>query len=282
MKTGLVLEGGAHRAIYTAGVLDVLSENNVNFDGVIGVSAGAIHGCSLVSRQIGRSINYTLKYADDKRYMSFYSLITTGNMVGEQFCYHDLPEKLFPFDHETFEKSSTAFYVTCTNLQTGKAEYIHCEELRNKMPYLRASASMPFVSRISMIKNIPYLDGGIADSIPVRAFQNMGYKRCVVVQTRAAGYLKKPNKLIWLAYLLYWRFPNFIKAIKNRHIMYNKELTDIENMQKERKIFVIRPSKIIKISHTEKNKQILREVYELGRKDASDALPDLINFLSQN
>ena len=282
MKTGLVLEGGAHRAIYTAGVLDVLAENNIHFDGVIGVSAGAIHGCAFVSRQIGRSINYTLKYADDKRYMSFYSLITTGNMVGEQFCYHDLPEKLFPFDHETFEKSVTAFYVTCTNLQTGKAEYVRCEELRDKMPYLRASASMPFVSRMSIINNIPYLDGGIADSIPVRAFQNMGYERCVVVQTRAAGYRKKPNKLTWLAYLLYRRFPLFIKAIKNRHIMYNNELADIENMQKNKKIFVIRPSKLVKISHTEKNKQILREVYELGRKDAANALPDLINFISQN
>ena len=282
MKTGLVLEGGAHRAIYTAGVLDVLAENNIHFDGVIGVSAGAIHGCAFVSRQIGRSINYTLKYADDKRYMSFYSLITTGNMVGEQFCYHDLPEKLFPFDHETFEKSVTAFYVTCTNLQTGKAEYVRCEELRDKMPYLRASASMPFVSRMSIINNIPYLDGGIADSIPVRAFQNMGYERCVVVQTRAAGYRKKPNKLTWLAYLLYRRFPLFKKKKKNRHIMYNNELADIENIQKNKKIFVIRPSKLVKISHTEKNKQILREVYELGRKDAANALPDLINFISQN
>ena len=279
MKTGLVLEGGAHRAIYTAGVLDVLAENNVHFDGVIGVSAGAIHGCSFVSHQIGRSINYTLKYADDKRYMSFYSLITTGNMVGEQFCYHDLPEKLFPFNHETFENSNMEFYVTCTNLQTGKAEYIKCEELRDKMPYLRASASMPFVSKISNINGQLYLDGGIADSIPVRAFQKLGFNRCVVVQTRAAGYQKKPNKLTWLAYFVYRRFPRFIEAIKNRHIMYNRELADIENMQKNNEVFVIRPSKLIKISHTEKNRRILKEVYELGRQDAQAALHDLINFL---
>jgi len=279
MKTGLVLEGGAHRAIYTAGVLDVLAENNVHFDGVIGVSAGAIHGCSFVSHQIGRSINYTLKYADDKRYMSFYSLLTTGNMVGEQFCYHDLPEKLFPFNHETFENSNMEFYVTCTNLQTGKAEYIKCEELRDKMPYLRASASMPFVSKISNINGQLYLDGGIADSIPVRAFQKLGFNRCVVVQTRAAGYQKKPNKLTWLAYFVYRRFPRFIEAIKNRHIMYNRELADIENMQKNNEVFVIRPSKLIKISHTEKNRRILKEVYELGRQDAQAALHDLINFL---
>ncbi|MBQ8481721.1 MAG: patatin family protein [Alphaproteobacteria bacterium] len=281
MATGLVLEGGAHRAIYTAGVLDILAENKVYFDGVIGVSAGAIHGCSFVSGQIGRSINYTLKYASDKRYMSFYSLITTGNMVGEQFCYHDLPEKLFPFDHQKFETSATAFYVTCTNLQSGKAEYIRCEELREKMPYLRASASMPFVSRISKINNKLYLDGGIADSIPVKAFQDMGYDKCVVVQTRAAGYTKKPNKLTWLAYFIYRKFPRFIEAIKNRHIMYNNELAYIEKMQKEGKVFVIRPSKFIKISHTEKNEHILREVYELGRSDALNALPELTEFIKQ-
>ena len=282
MRTGLVLEGGAHRAIYTAGVLDFLAENKITFDGVIGVSAGAIHGCSFVSGQIGRSINYTLEYAADKRYMSFYSLITTGNMVGEQFCYHDLPERLFPFNHENFEKSPTAFYVTCTNLQTGKAEYIRCEELRNKMPYLRASASMPFVSRISYIENTPYLDGGISDSIPLKAFTEMGYDRCVVVQTRVAGYSKKPNKLTWLAYILYRRFPHFIEAIKNRHLMYNEELKYIEQMQKDNRVFVIRPSKNIKISHTEKNKKVLREVYELGRYDAENSLNDLRTFLQKD
>lgn len=281
MKTGLVLEGGAHRAIYSAGVLDVLAENNVHFDGVIGVSAGAIHGCSFVSKQTGRNISYTLKYADDKRYMSFYSLLTTGNMVGEQFCYHDLPEKLFPFDHQTFEQSDTDFYVVCTNLNTGKAEYIHCDELRGKISYLRASASMPFVSQISHINGTPYLDGGIADSIPVRAFQNMGYTRCVAVLTRAEGYVKKPNKLAWLANFLYRKYPRFIEAIKNRHIMYNQELADVENMRENNEIFVIRPSKFIKISHTEKNKLILQQVYKLGRNDALNALPDLQKFLSK-
>ena len=279
MSTGLVLEGGAHRAIYTAGVLDTFLENGISFDGVIGVSAGAIHGCAFVSKQKGRSINYTLEYANDKRYMSFYSLFTTGNMVGEQFCYHDLPEKLYPFNHDEFEHSATKFYVTCTNLDTGKPEYIYCDELRSKMPYLRASASMPFVSKISHINGKNYLDGGISDSIPLKAFQNLGYNRCVVVQTRAAGYRKHKNKLTWLAYLMYYRFPQFIKAIKNRHLMYNQELQDIEQLQNEGRVFVIRPSRNIKISHTEKNLQILKEVYDLGCADAKSALPALQKFL---
>lgn len=280
MKTGLVLEGGAHRAIYTAGVLDVLSENGVSFDGVIGVSAGAIHGGAFVSNQPGRSINYTLKYAGDMRYMSFYSLLTTGNMVGEKFCYHELPEKLFPFDYETFKNSKTKFYVVCTDLQTGKPAYVLCDDLRTKMPYVRASASMPFVSRISEIGGRKFLDGGISDSIPVRAFQNMGYDRCVAVLTRAEGYKKAPNKLAWLAHILYRHYPEFVKAVENRHIMYNNELADIENMRRSGEIFVIRPSRFIKISHTEKNKKVLREVYELGRSDAVNALPGLKKFLS--
>lgn len=280
MTTGLVLEGGAHRAIYTAGVLDVFMENGINFDGVIGVSAGAIHGCAFVSGQRGRSINYTLKYAADKRYMSYYSLITTGNMVGEQFCYHELPEKLFPFDHQAFEKSATKFYVTCSNLETGEAEYIHCDELRTKMPYLRASASMPFVSQISHVDGKPYLDGGICDSIPVRAFQKLGYDKCVVVQTRNAGYRKGKNKLAWLAHFVYRRYPKFIKAITNRHIMYNKEMADIEQMQKDGKVFVIQPSRYEKISHTEKNPEVLKKVYNLGREDALAALPEMQKFLA--
>jgi len=279
MKTGLVLEGGAHRAIYTAGVLDVLAENNITFDGVIGVSAGAIHGCAFVSQQPGRSIGYTLKYANDRRYMSFYSLLTTGNMVGEQFCYHELPEKLFPFDHQTFESSPTKFYVTCSNLQTGKAEYIYCDELRHKMPYLRASASMPFVSRISKIGDKKYLDGGICDSIPLLAFQNIGYERCIVVQTRAAGYQKGKNKLSWLADIMYRRYPRFIEAIKTRHIMYNRQLEEIEQQEKAGRAFVIRPSKLINIKHAEKNLDVIREVYQLGRDDMLAKMDDLRRFL---
>lgn len=279
MKTGLVLEGGALRAIYTAGVLDVFMEQGITFDGVIGVSAGAIYGCSYVSNQKGRSIGYTLKYRHDKRFMSFYSFLTTGNMVGEDFCYREIPDELYPFDHQTFENSPTKFYVTCSNVETGEAEYIHCEELRKKISYLRASASMPFVSQISHIDGKQFLDGGICDSIPVKAFQKMGYNKCVVVQTRAEGYKKSKNKLSWLARIIYRRFPKFIKAIEERHIMYNNELQDIENMQKKGEVFVIRPSKLIDIKHSEKDMDVIKNVYELGRQDAMNNLTELRKFL---
>lgn len=282
MKTGLVLEGGAQRAIYTAGVLDVFMENGITFDGVIGVSAGAIHGCSFVSRQHRRSIDYTLAYAGDKNYMSWYSFLTTGNMVNEEFCYHTLPEKLFPFDHKTFEANNTDFYAVCSNLQTGQAEYVKCAKMdKTGLAYLRASASMPFVSRISEIGGKKYLDGGICDSIPLRAFQKMGYERCVVVQTRAAGYQKKPNKLGWLAPLVYRKYPKFAAAIKNRHIMYNNELEQIEQAQKNSAAFVIRPSKNVKIHHMETDKKVLQAVYDLGRGDAIKLLPELKKFLKE-
>lgn len=282
MKTGLVLEGGAQRAIYTAGVLDVFMENGITFDGVIGVSAGAIHGCSFVSRQHRRSIDYTLAYAGDKNYMSWYSFLTTGNMVNEEFCYHTLPENLFPFDHKTFEANNTDFYAVCSNLQTGQAEYVKCAKMdKTGLAYLRASASMPFVSRISEIGGKKYLDGGICDSIPLRAFQKMGYERCVVVQTRAAGYQKKPNKLGWLAPLVYRKYPKFAATIKNRHIMYNNELEQIEQAQKIGAAFVIRPSKNVKIHHMETDKKVLQAVYDLGRGDAIKLLPELKKFLKE-
>lgn len=200
MKTCLVLEGGAKRGIYTAGVLDILLENNIMTDGVIGVSAGAIHGCGYVSRQTGRGIRYNLKYNDDYRFMSLKSWLKTGNMVDTEFAYHELPEKLDVFDNQTFSNSKTAFYVTCSNVTTGKAEYILCPEMSGKyMDYLRASASMPFVSKIVDIDGNLYLDGGITDSIPLQAALNLGYNKIIVVQTRPAGYRKKPFSLLWLA-----------------------------------------------------------------------------------
>ena len=280
-KTGLILEGGAKRGIYTAGVLDVFLENGIEFDGVIGVSAGAIHGCSYVAKQIGRSIRYNIKYGNDYRFMSFRSLLLTGNIVDTKFCYHELPEKLDPFDNNTFMKSNTDFYVVVSNIESGEAEYIHCKDMFADIDYLRASASMPFVSKIVKIHNKKYLDGGICDSIPLHAATNLGFKKNIVISTRPEGYRKKPFKFKTFAKLIYGKYPKFVQALINRHNMYNNELDAIEKSANKGEIILIRPSKFINISKMESNLSIVREMHELGRKDALEALEKVKKFLKQ-
>ena len=267
MKTGLVLEGGAMRGIYTAGVLDVLDKNKIHFDGVIGVSAGALHGCSFVSGQRGRSLRYFKKYRNDKHFMSLWNLIHTGEVVGTQLCYHDIPERLDPFDHEAFLKSDTDFYAVCTNLETGKAEYIKITDMMNQIDVMRASASMPYVSKTVEYNGMKLLDGGCADSVPVQKFRQMGYDRTVVVLTREDGYQKKPQNAA-VAELRYHKYPNFVNALKTRHEEYNRTLKEINKLEKAGEIFVIRPSVKLTIGRMENDINEIQKVYDIGRKDA--------------
>lgn len=281
MKTGLVLEGGGKRGIYAAGVLDVLLENNIWADGLIGTSAGAVNGCSYVSNQYERNLRYNIRFAKEKRYMSIYSLITTGNVVGTDFAYNILPNKLEVFDYDAFEKSPVAYYVTCSNVETGKAEYIQCKSLRGKnMDYLRASASLPYVSQIVEIDGKKYLDGGICDSIPLKAFQNMGYEKNLVVLTRPRGYIKKPENNL-LANLYYRKYPAFVTALRNRYAVYNRTLKYIEQQEKQGNILVLRPSKSIKVGRMEQDPERLKQMYELGKNDAGQMLDAIASFLSK-
>lgn len=279
MKTGLVLEGGGMRGIYTAGVLDVLLEQGIRFDGVVGVSAGAIHGCSFVSEQHGRSIRYYTKYSRDKRFMSLYSLLTTGNLVGEEFCYHQIPEKLDPFDEETFSHSSTRFYAVCTDVETGRPVYVRIRRMAQGVRYLMASASMPLVSRIVEEGGRKLLDGGIADSIPLRAFQRAGYQKNLVVLTRPAGYRKKDSRNL-LIRLAYRRYPAFVRAMGLRPRRYNATLDYIAGQEAAGNTFVLRPSRDLGVGRTEKDPDRLRELYQLGREDAEAALEALKAFLA--
>ena len=248
-KTGLVLEGGAMRGIYTAGVLDEFMEAGITFDGVIGVSAGALHGCSFVSEQKGRSLRYYMKYRSDRHFMSFWNLLRTGDVVDKKFCYHDIPERLDPYDYEAFLKSRIRFYAVCTNLETGKAEYLPVKNMRSQVDIMRASASMPYVSRIVEYRGMKLLDGGCADSIPVMAFRRMGYKKNVVVLTRHDGYVKKPEnpKLIRA---FYHKYPNFVRTLTRRHLVYNRTIENIHRLEKEGSVFVIRPSVELTIGRT--------------------------------
>ncbi|MBE5797530.1 MAG: patatin family protein [Clostridiales bacterium] len=272
--TGLVLEGGGVRGIYTAGVLDVFMENALSFDGVIGVSAGAIHACSYLSGQKGRSIRYYRRYVNDPRFMSFRSWLKTGDIIGADFCYHELPDKLDVYDHDAFLRNGTPYYAVCTDVETGKAAYIRLTDMRGQIEYLRASASLPYFSRIVELDGRKYLDGGCSDSIPVEAFRRMGYARNVVVLTRDASYRKSPE-MTALAKLVYRKYPAFIRTLENRHTMYNGQVELVERLAQEGSVFVIRPSVPLEIGRLESDPEKVQQVYDQGRADALAALERL-------
>jgi len=282
MKTGLVLEGGAMRGMYTAGVLDVLMENEITVDGAIGVSAGACFGCNYKSRQIGRSIRYNVKYCKDPRYVSFRSLLFSGDIYNAKFCYEELPVHLDPFDVETYQKNPMEFYVVATDVNTGKAVYQRLDKGDiDDIQWIRASASMPLVSRIVKIGEQELLDGGIADSVPFEWFIKNGYGRNIVVLTQPKGYIKSKNPLMPLVRLRMKKYPKMIEAMANRHIEYNECLKLLEQQEQEGKVLVIRPSAPLGIKRTEKNPEKLQTVYELGRKDAEAMLKKIREFLKE-
>ncbi len=281
MKTGLVLEGGGFRGIYTAGVLDVFLEQCItDFDGVIGVSAGTAHGCSYLSSQKGRSINYYTKYCNDPRFMSLKSFIKTGDIVGVQFAYHDLPERLEPYDYNAFKAQKSEFFVTVSNLESGNAEYIKINDMLDDIDYLRASASLPYFSRIVELGGKKYLDGGCCDGIPIKAFREMGYKKNVIVLTRHEGYVKKQEHGLF-AKLKYRKYPNFVNALLKLHERYNKTLEYIRELENSGEVFVIRPSEELTIGRMEHDASKVRAVYEIGVRDAENRMEELKKWLKK-
>lgn len=279
MKTGLVLEGGGIRGIYTAGVLDVFLEHDISVDGVMGVSAGAIHGASYISGQKGRNLRYSLKYRKDKRYMSLSSLIKTGDFFGAEFCYHELPEKLDLFDFEAFMENPTKLYVGCSNLETGEAEYLECKDMRYDMDKLRASASLPLISKIVEVDGMKLLDGGISDSIPIFAFRRMGYRKNIVVLTRPEGYRKEPDGALKMEAIKYKDYPEFVRRAALRYRYYNKTLDKLVELEQRGEVLIIRPSSTLKISRIERKKERIQAMYDLGVKDAKDKLMEIKEFL---
>ena len=282
-KTGLVLEGGAMRGLFSAGVLDVMMENGIEFDAVMGVSAGAVFGCNFKSGQIGRSIRYNMRFCGDPRYCSLESLRKTGDLYGVQFCYDEIPNKLDPFDKEAYKANPTPFYAVCTNVETGKAIHKRLDNGDAKdMEYFRASASMPVVSRIVEVDGYKLLDGGITDSIPLASMERRGYPRNVVVLTQPLGFVKKKSKMLPLIRVSMRQYPNVIRAMEVRHIRYNKQTAYVREQELAGNAFVIRPPYDLGISRTEDDPAELRRVYELGRKEMEERLPELREFLEKS
>ena len=282
MKKGLIMEGGAMRGMFTAGVIDVLMEQGIEFDGAIGVSAGAAFGCNYKSKQIGRVIRYNTRFCQDPRYGGFRVLLKEGNYYSRKFCYEDVPLKYDVFDYDTYESNPMEFYIVCTDVDTGKAEYHKYENRHDHgLDWIRASASMPLVSRMVAIDGRRYLDGALADSIPVQYFASIGYDRNVVILTQPKGFRKKPDSLLPLMKLYYRKFPKLVAAIVTRHETYNATLDHISQQEAAGTLLVIRPSEALPISRTEKDPRKLRQVYEIGRRTAEARMEEIRNYLDQ-
>ena len=281
MKVGLVLEGGGMRALFTAGVLDALLDiKELDIDGIVGVSAGALFGVNYVSRQKERAIRYNKKYARDKRYMGFYSWITTGNAVNEEFAFYEIPFKLDVFDQEKFKQSKIDFYVVMTNVESGKPEYVLIKDVFKQMEYLRATSALPFASKIIEINGKKYLDGGISDSIPIDYCEGLGYDKIILVLTRPKN-THKEDKLNFLYKLVYRKYPNLVERLINMGKDYEVVLKKIKDLENKNKIFVIRPPKVLKIGRLEKNEDKIQNVYDIGLNTGIKEKENLLKYLNK-
>ena len=281
MKVGLVLEGGGMRALFTAGVLDALLDvKELDIDGIVGVSAGALFGANYVSGQKERAIRYNKKYARDKRYMGLHSWITTGNAVNKDFAFYELPFKLDVFDQEKFKESKIEFHVVMTNVENGQAEYVLIEDVFEQMEYLRATSALPFASKIIEINGKKYLDGGISDSIPIDYCQSLGYDKIILVLTRPENTYKE-DKLNFLYKLVYRKYPNLVERLINMGKDYEVVLKKIKDLETEKKIFVIRPPKVLKIGRLEKNEDKIQNVYDIGLNTGKKEIDNLLKYLNK-
>ncbi len=281
-KVGLALEGGAMRGLFSAGILDVLLEAGVGFDAIVGVSAGAAFGCNFKSGQAGRALRYNTRYCRDKRYCSLWSLVTTGDLYGADFCYRALPQELDPFDWKSYRANPTKFYAVCTNVRTGKPAYFLCDgEKERVLEIYRASASMPLVSRMVAIDGEKYLDGGMSDSIPLDFLEKGGYEKNVVILTQPRDYVKGKNGALPLVRAVYRKYPALVQAMAQRHKVYNAQTKKVFQREKEGKAFVFAPAATLPVSRTEKDPEKLKAAYDEGRKTALARLSELQTFLTK-
>ncbi len=280
LKRGLVLEGGAMRGMFTSGVLDVFLENKITFDGAIGVSAGATFGCNFKSEQIGRAIRYNKRFSHDWRYCSLRSLIFTGDLYGADFCYNQIPNQLDIFDLETYRKNPMEFYCVASDCVTGKAVYKKLETCdEHDLVWMRASASMPIASTVVEVDGYKLLDGGMTDSIPLKYFESIDYKRNVVILTQPRDFTKKSASLMWLMKIALRKYPKIVEAMRHRAEVYNQETREIFEKVDKGEVFVICPEKSLGISRTEKNPDELQRVYEEGRRIGEKNLESVKAFL---
>ena len=281
MKKGLVLEGGAMRGLWTAGILDVMMEAGVEPDGLIGVSAGAAFGCNYKSRQVGRAIRYNMRFARDKRYSGWQSLLKTGDYYNAEFGYHVIPKQYDVFDDDAFDANPMEFYAVCTDVLTGKPVYQRLMKADyDTYEWIRASASMPLVSKVVRLDGRLLLDGGVGDSIPLEFFESIGYERNVVILTQPKGYQKEHLRLMPLMRIALRKYPEMIAAMDRRHVMYNRQLEYVAQAERDGRCLVIRPDGQIPIGHISHDAEEMRQVYEMGRSTGNRFLERVQSFFS--
>lgn len=281
IKAGLVVEGGGMRGVYSSGVLDFFIEKDLFFENNYGVSAGACHLCSYLAKQYKRAFRVNVDYLNDKRYCSVHSLLKTGNLFGAEMLYDIIPNELNLFDYDTYNKNESNFYVVITNINTGKPEYVKIGDLKKDIIYVRASSSLPLLAQNVKINDKEYLDGGISDSIPIKKSIADGNKKNVVILTRDSTYRKGKNSLMPIIKLKYKKYPNFVKSMADRYIVYNEILDFIKELEDNGDVFVIRPKKPVNIGRTEKNREKLEALYNDGYNDAKDCYEELLKYLGK-
>ena len=281
IKAGLVGEGGGMRGVYSSGVLDFFIEKDLFFENNYGVSAGACHLCSYLAKQYKRAFRVNVDYLNDKRYCSVHSLLKTGNLFGAEMLYDIIPNELDLFDYDTYNKNESNFYVVITDINTGKPEYVKIGDLKKDIIYVRASSSLPLLAQNVKINDKEYLDGGISDSIPIKKSIADGNKKNVVILTRDSTYRKGKNSLMPIIKLKYKKYPNFVKSMADRYIVYNEILDFIKELEDNGDVFVIRPKKPVNIGRTEKNREKLEALYNDGYNDAKDCYEELLKYLGK-
>lgn len=278
-QAGLVLEGGGMKGAYTSGVLDFFLEKNLEFSSCYGVSAGAANLCSFLSKQKRRGFRSLTEYMGNRRISGWYSMVTNGNIIDPDFTYDLVPNYLLPFDRKTYEKYEGKAYAVVTNVETGKAEYLSMKEVDQAMEAVKASTALPLVFQMVTINGKKYLDGGLADSIPIQRSILEGNKKNVIVLTKEEGYIRKPSENLNLIRLRYYKYPKVYEVMKERHLAYNETMEYIRLLQKEGKVFVLQPKEKNEISRLEKDSKKMEELYQRGYEDAKNKYDALQEFL---
>jgi predicted patatin/cPLA2 family phospholipase len=280
MKTGIVLEGGALRTIYSSGVCDAFLDADLMPDYVVGVSAGIAYGVSYVSRQKRRNLNICCHYANDKRYMGMGNLMNPKNRsyFGLTFSYETIPNELIPFDYDTFEQYPGTLEAVVTNLNTGKADYLPVPRRDDHFIVLQATCALPLLFPVFHIDGQPYLDGGCADPIPYQRAFDCGCDRVVVVLTRERSYYRRPEKVEGVIDRRYRKYPNFVETMRHRTQQYNQCRERLFQLEREGKVIVIAPRSTAGFSRTERDLEKIRALWQDGYFDGRRAADQVRAF----